>query len=304
MPLKIPPLHALEALDAVARHGAVWRAAESLDITRSAVSHRIALLEDLLGFPILERSGKGVALTTRGKRYAIAVGRSLAGLLAAKDETDRGQLEGTLRVSSTAGFASMWLCNHIAQFHEDYPNVTLEIITRHELSDVSDPTVDLYIAFGDGNWPNYLLKKLYDVEFLPVCSPSLMNRRGGIETPGDALRFPLLHLNSRDDWSRWLTACGVEVGDRIPGILFSDMMLVQAAAIAGQGIMMGDTATCAGPLAAGALVCPFAATISAPGSYYLVVGRHRQGNAAVQAFAAWIEALIQQLRIATVGRAT
>jgi len=293
---KIPPSHTLQALDSFARFGSVWRAAEDLGITRSAVSHRIALLEEFLGFEILERSGKGVALTARGKRYALGVRNSLALLVDAIDEPDRSAIDGNLRISSTTGFALAWLCNHIAEFHEDYPGINVEILTRREPDDVSDGSVDVFIAFGDGNWPNYLLKKLYDVDFLPVCSPSLLNKRGGVGQPQDLLRFPLLHLYSRDDWSRWFAATGVEVEREIPGMMFSDMFLVLTATMAGQGVMMGDNVTCAGPLAAGQLVCPFSTTISAQGSYYLVIQRRKKSSAAVQAFSTWIEELIAQLR--------
>jgi len=295
MSQKLPPIQALQALDAFERLGTAWQAAEELGITRSAVSHRIALLEESLGFEILERSGKGAALSSRGKRYALSVRKSLA-LLDAAAKEDRAPIGGTLRISSTAGFASMWLCQHIARFHEEHPNLSLEIFTRRELDNVSDPTMHVFIAFGDGNWPNYLLKRLYDVEYLPVCSPTLLNSRGGLERPHDVLRFPLLHLHRRDDWSRWLATYGVEIVKSVPGILFSDMMLVQSAALAGQGIMMGDNVTCAALLATGQLVRPFSATINAPGSYYVVIDRRQRQNAAVQAFSNWIETLIGQLR--------
>ncbi|HVW68597.1 MAG TPA: LysR substrate-binding domain-containing protein [Steroidobacteraceae bacterium] len=301
MSQKLPPMQALLALDAFERLGTAWQAAEELGITRSAVSHRLALLEETLGFGILERSGKGTALTSRGKRYALSVRRSLS-LIAEAGKEDRTPIEGTLRISSTAGFASMWLCQHIARFHEEHPNLSLEICTRRELDNVSDPTMHVFIAFGDGNWPNYLMKRLYDVEYLPVCSPTLLNSRGGLERPPDVLRFPLLHLHRRDDWSRWLATNGVEVAKTVPGILFSDMMLIQSAALAGQGIMMGDNVTCAALLSAGQLVCPFSTTISAPGSYYLVIDRRQRRNPAVQAFSSWIETLIRQLRPDSSGR--
>src|SRR5271170_5065399 len=78
MKSRIPPMHTLRALDAFARLGTVWEAAEDLGLTRSAVSHRLATLETILGFEVASRSGKGIALTPRGKRYAQDVQRSLA----------------------------------------------------------------------------------------------------------------------------------------------------------------------------------------------------------------------------------
>jgi len=133
MKSRIPPLHALRALDAFARLGTLWEAADDLGITRSAVSHRLAMLETILGFEVASRSGKGIALTPRGRRYAQDVHRSLVLLTDAHEEGSSRPVEGSLRISSTAGFASMWLCNHIASFQTDYPNLCLQIVTCREL---------------------------------------------------------------------------------------------------------------------------------------------------------------------------
>jgi LysR family glycine cleavage system transcriptional activator len=295
MKARIPPIHALRALDAFARLGTVWEAAEELGITRSAVSHRLAMLETIVGFEVASRSGKGIALTPRGKRYAHDVKRSLALLAEAHEEGSSKPVEGSLRISSTAGFASMWLCNHIASFQAEYPNLCLQIITSRELGEATDRDVDLFIAFGDGNWPKHTVQHLYDVEFLPMCSPALQNMQGGLNQPADVLRFPLLHLQQWDDWREWLAVSGIEFPQRGAGIIFSDMMLVQTAAIAGQGIMMGDEITCAGALAIGQLVSPFSTKIKSRGGYYLVRSRQRRLNPAIVAFTRWLNALFMRI---------
>lgn len=292
---QIPPIHALKALDAFARLGTVWEAAEDLGITRSALSHRLAMLETILGFEVAIRSGKGVALTARGRRYANDVRRSLALLTDAHEESNNKPVEGSLRISSTPGFASMWLCNHIASFQAEYPDLRLEIVTSRELDEVSDRTVDLFIAFGEGPWPKHTVQHLYDVEYLPMCSPVLQNMQGGLNLPVDVLRLPLLHLREWDDWRRWLAAGGIEIPWRAVCITFSDMMLVQRAAIAGQGIMMGDEITCAGALATGQLVSPFSMKIKASGGYYLLRSRHKRPNPAMLAFTRWLNALLMRI---------
>lgn len=288
---RIPPLHALEALDAFARLGTLWEAAEDLGITRSAVSHRLGVLEQILGFELACRSGKGIALTPRGRRYAQDVRKSLSLLADAHEDRPSKPLEGHLCVSSTPGFASMWLCNHIASFHREHPNLELRLVTGRELDEANDRDVDLFIVFGEGHWPRHTVQHLYDVEFLPMCSPALQNIHGGLERPVDVLRHPLLHLRQTDDWRQWLTANGIEWPPPAAGITFSDLMLVQGAAIAGQGIMMGDEITCAGVLAAGQLVTPFSTRIRARGGYYLLHGRQRRPNPAMAAFTRWLNAL-------------
>jgi LysR family transcriptional regulator, glycine cleavage system transcriptional activator len=292
---RIPPLHALQALDAFARLGTVWEAAEDLGITRSAVSHRLGLLESMLGFELAARSGKGVALTARGKRYAEDVRKSLALLSEAHEDGAGKPVEGDLCISSTPGFASMWLCNHIASFHEQYPELSLRIVTGGELDQATDRDVDLFIVFGEGSWPRHTVQHLYDVEFLPLCSPALQNMQGGLNRPADVLRHPMLHLRQTQEWRQWLAASDVELPHRRSGVIFSDLMLVQTAAIAGQGIMMGDEITCAGALAAGQLVAPFSAKIKARGGYYLLRSRQRRPNPAMQAFTRWLNALFMRV---------
>jgi LysR family transcriptional regulator, glycine cleavage system transcriptional activator len=291
--LHYPPMHALRALDAFARLGTVWEAAEHLGITRSALSHRLGVLETTLGFDVAVRSGKGIALTPRGRRYALDVQKSLALLHDAHEEGNK-PIEGNLCISSTPGFASMWLCNHIASFQAEHPDLNLQVIANRELDQTNDRGVDLFIVFGEGGWPKQHVQHLYDVEFLPMCSPALLNMHGGLNEPADLLRFPLLHLNSWDDWRQWLSVAGVQLPRRA-GVRFSDLMMVQTAAIGGQGIMMGDGITCAGALASGQLVSPFPIKIKSSAGYYLVRNGQKRPSLAIIAFTRWLNSLFKRV---------
>jgi LysR family glycine cleavage system transcriptional activator len=286
-------MHTLKALEAFARLKTVRAVADELGVTRSAVSHRLTLLEDILGFKVIERAGRGIALTARASRYAQDVHTSLWLLANASDDAGSEVVEGVLRVCSTAGFASMWLCNHIGAFSGKYPALNIEIATARILDDVSDGDADIFIAFGNGNWPNHLVEHLYDVEFLPLCSPQLL-ARAPLSRPSDLLNATLLHLHRWDDWSRWLTLNDVAFPSTRAGITFSDLMLVQTAAIAGQGIMMGDDITCADALTGSLLLAPFPTRIKAPGSYYLVSQRYKPLSPAVVAFKRWVSTLVHE----------
>jgi LysR family glycine cleavage system transcriptional activator len=287
-------MHALRALDAFARLGTVWEAAEYLGITRSALSHRLALLERAVGFDVAVRSGKGIALTARGRRYALDVQKSLELLRDAHGERNK-PIEGHLCVSSTPGFASMWLCNHIGSFQAGHPDLEVEIRVSRELDQTNDREVDLYIVFGEGPWPKQHVQHLYDVEFLPMCSPALLNLHGGLNEPADLSRFPLLHLNSVEDWRQWLNLTGVPMPRGSAGIRFSDLMLVQTAAINGQGVMMGDEITCADALAAGRLVSPFSIKVKSSAGYYLVRHGQKRISPAIGAFTRWLNSLLKRV---------
>src|SRR5216683_814558 len=152
--MRVPSTQALRALDSFARHGSVWKAAGELHLTRSAVSHQLRLLERDLGFDLLQRIGKGVALTTQGRRYADDVRQALAAIGDAAVKHGKKSIGGPLTISCAAGLASLWFCPQIAEFHERYPDIALRIQTPGRLDEVSQPDVDVFIAFGYGNWPN------------------------------------------------------------------------------------------------------------------------------------------------------
>jgi LysR family glycine cleavage system transcriptional activator len=296
--LRIPSTQALRALDSFARHGSVWRAADELHLTRSAVSHQLRLLERDLGFDLLQRIGKGVALTPRGQRYAADVRKALTVLGDAVTQGGGTGVGGSFAISCPPGFASMFLCTHIGEFQQMYPDVALSVLTPRRLDDVSNPEADAFIAFGVGNWPNRAVELLCEVHFTPLCSPTLLNKVGGFSKPADVLRANLLHLSDTEDWARWLALSKVENPDTEGGIFFSDMNLVFSAAIAGQGIALGDELTGRRALSEGRLVKPFEASVPSPRAYFLVFEHAKAGHPVLNAFSDWLRAKLSENRLA------
>ncbi|TIQ33562.1 MAG: LysR family transcriptional regulator [Mesorhizobium sp.] len=295
--MRIPSTQALRALDSFARHGSVWRAADELHLTRSAVSHQLRLLERDLGFDLLQRIGKGVALTPRGQRYAADVRKALTVLGDAVTQGGGTGVGGSFAISCPPGFASMFLCTHIGEFQQMYPDVALSVLTPRRLDDVSNPEADAFIAFGVGNWPNRAVELLCEVSFTPLCSPTLLNKIGGFSKPADVLRANLLHLSDTEDWARWLALSKVENPDTEGGIFFSDMNLVFSAAIAGQGIALGDELTGRRALSEGRLVKPFEATVPSPRAYFLVFEHAKAQHPVLNAFSEWLRAKLSENRL-------
>lgn len=227
-------------------------------------------------------------LTPQGRRYALDVRKALTTLGDAAVLHSSKGVGGSFGISCTPGFASLWLCPQIAGFQEMYPDVSLSILTPRRLDDVTNADADVFISFGIGNWPNHAVELLCDIQFTPLCSPSLLNKLGGLSRPQDVLRANLLHLGDHEDWSRWLAATGVESRDPEGGIVFSDMNLVFSSAIAGQGIAMGDELTSRKALDEGRLVRPFDIAIKSPRSYFLVSEWAKVDHPIARAFASWL----------------
>ncbi len=287
---RIPSTQALRALESFSRHGTVWQSADELNLTRSAVSHQLRLLERDLGFRLLNRIGTRVELTPQGLAYAEDVRRALRTIAGSAARNAGRGISGALTVSSTAGFAASWLCPKIGRFRAACPDVSLSIVTPHRLDDVSNPDVDLFVTFSTGIQPEMEVELLKAVEFTPLCSPALINRLGGIVEPADVLRAGLLHLTNTEDWRAWFRKAGLEEAGARSGITFADMNLVYAAVLNSQGITMGDEFICHEAMASGQLTRPFDLAIRSPRSYYLVTPPEKAGNPAVAAFRAWIRA--------------
>ncbi len=281
-------MQALRALESFARQGTVWQAADELNLTRSAVSHQLRLIERDLGFRVFNRVGTRLELTRQGAAYAADVRRALVSISGSAARNAGRGISGALTVSSPPGFASSWLCTKIARFRATCPDVSLSIVTPRRLEDVSNPDVDLFITFAGGTTPGMQAELLKEVAFTPLCSPVLLNRLGGMPVPADVLRSGLLHLSDHEDWVAWFRLAGLDDGLARAGIVFSDMNLVYAAALAAQGIAMGDEFICHGAMASGQLVRPFELSILSPRTYQLVVPSEKAGNPAVAAFRGWI----------------
>jgi LysR family transcriptional regulator, glycine cleavage system transcriptional activator len=288
--MRIPSTQALRALESFARHGTVWQAAEELNLTRSAISHQLRMLERDLAFRLFDRIGTRIELTAQGRAYAADIRQALLTISGSAARNAGRGIAGSLTVSCAPGFAAGWLCNKIGRFTAAFPEVALSIVTPRRLGEVSNPDADIFITFGSGDLPEMKVEHLLDVVSTPVCSPAMVNRLGGMPDPIDVLRLGLLHLTDAEDWSVWFRLVGIPERVASSGVIFSDMHLVYSAALAGQGIAMGDIVLCEEMLIDGRLVRPFEPVVRLARSYHLAVPETRIGNPVVDAFSAWVRA--------------
>jgi LysR family transcriptional regulator, glycine cleavage system transcriptional activator len=286
--MRVPSTQSLRALESFARHGTVWQTAEELNLTRSAISHQLRMLERDLDFPMLNRVGTRVELTPQGRAYADDIRQALRAIAgSAARNTGRG-VAGSLTISSAPGFAASWLCNKIGRFTAAYPDVALSIVTPRRLGEVNNPNVDVFITYGDGDYPEMQVEHILDVVSTPVCSPTMVNRLGGMPDPTDVARLGLLHLADQEDWAAWFALLGLDPALAASGVVFSDMHLVYAAALAGQGIAMGDIVLSQNAMTSGRLVRPFEQTVRSSRAYYMAVPLAMVETPRVVAFRNWL----------------
>ena len=286
---RIPSMQALRALESVARLGSIWQAAEELNLTRSAVSHQLRLLERELDFRVLNRSGNRIELSARALDYAMDVRRALSMLAASSNRHAGDMLSGPLAVSCPPGFLAGWLSLRLGSFAEKYPDVTIMVVTPRRLDSTNNPEVDTFITFGHDNRHDVIIEPLQPVEFTPLCSPGYLQRIGGLPDADALRRATLLHIGDFSDWENWMRRAGGPSEQAQRGICFSDMSSVQSAALAGQGIAIGDVVIWRNALESGKLVRPFAEHLHSDTGYYLCTHKEKLHNPVVASFHTWLK---------------
>jgi LysR family glycine cleavage system transcriptional activator len=283
---RLPPLNALRAFEAAARHRSFTAAAEELGVTHAAIGRHVRGLEAQLGRALFHRDGRGVVPTALGGDLARVAGEAFDTLAAGLDRLIEADVPaGRVRISLEPAFAARWLVPRLGDLGARYPRVDVVLDPTQRLVDFRRETADLAIRYSAGGpWPGTVAEKLADVEGFPVCAPALA---ATLATPEDLRHAILLHDESPREWAVWLAAAGAAGVDAARGTRFNDAALALEAAAHGQGVALGDSALAGDDLLAGRLVQPFVTRI-AYGSYWLVMAEGRRLSPAAGAFRAWI----------------
>ncbi|WP_343504587.1 LysR substrate-binding domain-containing protein [Alloyangia pacifica] len=293
---RFPSIQALRAIESVARNGALWRAAAELNVTRSAVSHQLRLLETDLGFKILERHGNRTEITPQARAYAEDVRRALSMIASSTARVSQQGLTGRLTVSAPPGFASSWLCLHVGDFLAENPEVVLNVISSHNLADTNNPEVDTFITFGQEPRAHLVIEPLMAVDFTPLCSPAYLSQFKNFNDLGILKAATLIHMNDFTDWENWMQLSGLPTENAHRGICYSDMNIVHTAVLAGQGIAIGDTVLWRNELRDGKLMRPFAASLHADTGYFLCTPEEKLETEIVVEFRNWLKRRLELSR--------
>src|SRR5213083_2706368 len=119
---RLPPLNALKAFEAAARHESFTRAAGELCVTQGAVSHQVKALETELGLKLFNRERQRLTMTDAGRQYLIVVRDALDRIAIGTERLVQRQSSGVLTVSTSPDFAAKWLVPRLGRFSEAHPD--------------------------------------------------------------------------------------------------------------------------------------------------------------------------------------
>ena len=288
MTRRLPSLNALRAFEAAARHESFTQAAQELCVTQGAVSHQVKALEAELGCRLFNREHRRLIITSAGQAYLVVVRDAFDRLALGTENLLQRHKAGALTVSTSPNFASKWLVHRLGRFAEQHPDIDLRVSATLQHIDFAREDFDLAIRHGDGNWPSLHVTRLCAEELFPVCSPALVRGRHALRSPADLKHHPLLHINERQDWGKWLEAAGVTQVDFTRGPIFNQASMAIDAAIDGQGIALARSALTAWDLGAGRLVRPFPLSLKVPYSYWIVCPKPTAALPKISTFRKWL----------------
>jgi LysR family glycine cleavage system transcriptional activator len=292
---RIPGLAALRVFEAAARHLGFTPAAAELGVTPAAVSNQIRGLEDQLGVRLFARTSRSMRLTRPGETLFAGVTEAFA-VLGRTIERIGVADRNTLSVTTSASFAGKWLVPRLERFRLLHPGVVVRIDASDRQADLAEGEAHVAIRFGRGDDAGLRAWRLFDEFIFPVCSPALLTGGNPLRTPDDLRHHTLIHLDwharadAWPDWRSWLLAAGVDGIDAARGLYLNRTDLILQAAVAGQGVALGNTSLVGDDLASGRLARPFDLSLKAEQdfAYYLVVPSLIADRALIAAFRDWV----------------
>lgn len=270
---KLPPLHALRAFEATARHLHFARAADELGLTPTAISHQVRQLEAIMGVELFRRFPRPVRLTAAGEMLFPVLRTALDQIAGTIAQLAVTAPKAPLRLSVTMAFASRWLMSRLPLLRaETGLNITVEAADLP--ADLHASNIDMAIRYaqqpdGKAQW-----HRLFADTIIPVCTPDLANTTLPL-TPDGILALPLLQYrwksisSNAPSWDRWHAQAGSTAPLPVVTQSFSEEIHAIDAAASGQGAVLASQHLVADLIKAGQLVQ--LSDIALPGLTYWAV---------------------------------
>jgi LysR family glycine cleavage system transcriptional activator len=294
----LPPLNALRAFEATARHLSFSKAAEELHVTPAALSHQIRGLEDLLGLKLFIRRARSIELTEAARQIHPGIRSGFESLRVAIDQLDQGRRERVVVVSSTPGLTAKWLVPRLYRFLDQHPDIDTRITASVGYANFAIDGVDIGIRLTSGVHLDLYVEKLSDEWLLPLCSPRLLEADPPLRGPADLPRFNLIQIDLPGvvpTWDDWMQMAGIEGIDTRRGLRLNVADHALDAASEGAGVVLGYKVVASRDIGLGRLVAPFGPEIPVPGrSYYFVCPKGDEKRPAIRAFRDWVFAEIEE----------
>lgn len=285
---KLPPLNAVRAFEAAARHVSFTKAAKELCVTHGAVSKQVATLETWLATPLFNRSQSQVTLTDAGRTFFAAVTPALDRIAV----TSMQLLEQTeptgLRINAPPTFTMRWLIPRISAYQRKQPGIEVKLTTSTAPVNFEERAYDVAIRAGHHPLPGLTSVPFMAEIIVPICHLDLLEN-GQLQTPSDLAGHTLISYSTEPlSWAEWLPQAGLKAPIQTQHLEFEQMFFALQAAAEGLGVVLVPLFLVADDIIAGRLCAPFGLTAARKRQYFANTPISSNANPATENFYEWL----------------
>lgn len=283
---RLPSLNGLRAFEAAGRLGSFTAAARELNVTQTAVSRLVRLLEGRFGFPLFRRHASSLELTDHGQRLLVGLTDAFDAIAQVADSVSAMRPRPVLTIGVGPTLAVNWLIPRLASFYRRHPDIEVRMATGGATLPVRDDWT-CTIRRDTDSWPGYVAEALFPSAVIAVCTPAIAS---SLRTPSDLNFTTLIRVSDMpNDWPCWFEAAGLppQVGSA-GEVLFESNAMAMQAVVDGMGVAVAQVAYVSDAIAAGRLVSPFPILANKRESWSLQYRSMLRKEPALIAFRAWL----------------
>ena len=289
----LPPLDYLLAMDAAADCGSFKGASKILNISESAVSRKVKLLELHYDQTFFKRGERSIALTHQGQKFHENIAPILNDLRALSRNMLSNTSQNIVTLSATHSVAGLWLMPRLGDFNAKFNDVTIKLVSSDNDEECLGADMDLTILRGNGKWTGYDAKLLFGETVFPVCSPGYLDNNPEIRDIERLTDYSLIGVDSQHTewmtWTTWLSAKTQKDHWVDQAVLLNTYPLSIDAAQSGLGVALGWGHLVDHLIDAGKLVRPLVdAAVRTEFGYYLLKPAQRSSFEERDKVEAWL----------------
>lgn len=285
---KLPPLNALRAFEAAARHVSFTHAAAELGVTHGAISRQVAGLEAWLGQALFVRAPSHLQLTDVGRKYLAEVGAALDRISLASVFLRHQAAPKTLRVSAPPTFAMRWLIPRLSGFQRRRPDVEIQLLTSRAPVNFSQDLYDIAIRGVHERPEGCTAIRLGSELILPACHTDIVEH-GSINVPQHLANQTLISYSTEPyTWREWFESAGMPNLRPAGHLKFEELFYAVQAALDGLGVVLVPLFLVIDDIVAEKMAAPFGSLGVWRRDYYACHRPKSTLDGATEDFCAWL----------------
>jgi DNA-binding transcriptional LysR family regulator len=282
----LPPLNALRAFEAAARHGSFVAAADELSVTPAAISHQVKALEERLGVALFRRLARGLSLTAEAEALLPDLRDAFDRMALALERVGRQSSAKVLTISLVTTFLLAWLVPRLHRFQARHPDIEVRMTTAKYNVDFNREDIDAAVRFAARPEEGLFAMRLFNDVLTPLCGRRYRDRVKSFE---DLRKVPLIDTAIHPEWPIWLEAMGLQALKPRRSLAFDSTKIAVEAAIEGAGVAIGPPDLFREEIEDGRLFQPFPQVVESGKAWWFVCPAATAERPKIKAFRAWLD---------------